>query len=225
MATTIDDINKNSGVAMTGGVTEATSGAEALGRDDFMKLLVAQLQNQDPNSPVDTKELVTQLSQLTSVEQLIKIDERLQSLEKATSSSAANQSAGLIGRTVQAENNMINLGATGGGASAVNLSRDAAKASVSIVNSAGRVVRTFDLTNLKAGLQRIEWDGRGSDNMRVPEGTYTVRVAATDAGDNPIDASMTVSGVVTSVSYENGYPELVLGTTRVPLSGVTSIGQ
>ena len=223
---TIEDINRNSGVAMVGdGVAKATSGAEALGRDDFMKLLVAQLRNQNPDEPIDTKELVTQLSQLTSVEQLIKIDERLQSLERATTSSAANQSAGLIGKKVEAENNLINLGATGASGSAVNLSRDAAKVMVSISNAAGRVVRTFDLTNTKAGPQQIAWDGRGNDNMRAPEGTYTVRVAATDENQNPIDADMSVSGTVTSVSYENGYPELVLGTIRVPLSGVTSIGQ
>src|SRR5262245_18529589 len=114
MATTIDDINKNSGVSLpSSGAAQATSGTEALGRDDFMKLLVAQLKNQDPNNPVDTKELVTQLSQLTSVEQLIKIDARLQSLEKATNSSAANQSVGLIGKRVEGEANTVELSATG----------------------------------------------------------------------------------------------------------------
>lgn len=223
---TIDDINRNSGVSMTSdGVAKATSGAEGLGRDDFMKLLVAQLRNQDPDNPVDTKELVTQLSQLTSVEQLISMNDRLESLEKATNTSSANQSAGLIGKTVSAEQNKINLSATGVSATAVNLQRDAAKATVSVSNAAGRVVRTFDLTNTKAGQQKIEWDGRGDDGIRAAEGTYTVNVTATDANDQPVDASMSVSGLVTGVSYENGYPELVLGTIRVPLSGVTSIGQ
>lgn len=223
---TIDEINRNSGAAAAGaGTASATSGAEALGRDDFMKLLVAQLRNQNPDDPVDTKELVTQLSQLTSVEQLIKIDERLMSLEKATNSSAANQSAGLIGKRIEGEANTVDLGATGGVSSTVNLSDNAANVTVSVSNSAGRVVRTFELPSTTAGTQKIEWNGLGNDSLRQPEGTYTFQVSATDAQGTAIGTSMKVSGVVTAVSYEHGYPELVMGTQRVPLSSVTSIGQ
>lgn len=221
----INNINANVGATTPETAAAAKSGTEALGRDDFMKLLVAQLKNQDPNNPLDTKELVTQLSQLTSVEQLITMSSRLESLQAATSSMAANQSSNLIGKTVEAKNDSVNLKASGTASTAVNLGQGADQVTVKVTNEAGRVVRTFDLTTKTAGQQTVTWDGLTDSTERAPAGQYRIDVAAKDKAGNPVQADMTVSGVVNGVSYENGYPEVVLGTTRVPLTNVTSIRQ
>lgn len=222
----INNINNNgaSGAAGAGQPTP-TSGTEALGRDDFMKLLVAQLKNQDPNNPLDTKELVTQLSQLTSVEQLISMNSRLQTLEAATNSMAANQSSSLIGKTIEAKNDSVNLKSTGSVSTAVNLGSGADKVTVKVSNEAGRVVKTFDLIDKTAGQKTVSWDGMTDSLERAVPGQYRMEIVATDPAGNPVQADMTVSGVVNGVSYENGYPEVVLGTTSVPLSNVTSIRQ
>jgi len=205
--------------------TGAKSGAEALGRDDFMKLLVAQLKNQDPNDPVDTKDLVTQLSQLTSVEQLVQIGDKMGKLESATNSMAANQSSGLIGRSIEANADSSKLGPTGNAGVAVKLVQDAAKVSVSVVNDAGRVVKRMEIDGMPQGNQKIEWNGLTDGGERAPEGNYKFQVDARDKNNVPIETSMKVSGIVTSVSYENGSPEVLIGTTRVPLSSVSSISQ
>jgi flagellar basal-body rod modification protein FlgD len=110
-----------------------------------MKLLVAQLKNQDPNNPLDTKELVTQLSQLTSVEQLVSIGDKMQTLTDATNSMATNQSSGLIGRTVTGTANTVtfsNAGVTKGVATFPVASEST---SVSVRSASGAVVRTLSL--------------------------------------------------------------------------------
>ncbi|HEY6880423.1 MAG TPA: FlgD immunoglobulin-like domain containing protein [Polyangiales bacterium] len=201
------------------------TGDKQLAKDDFMKLLVAQLKNQDPNNPVDTKEMVTQLSQLTSVEQLQAMSAKLDTLTAATNSSAANSSSTLIGKTVSGVADTVHLDSTGTASGAVKLSQDAAKVTVSVVNAAGRVVRSFDLTKKGAGMQPIEWDGATDSGERAAAGNYTFQVAAKDANGTPIETDMSIQGIVSGVFYENGYPELVVGTSRVPLTNLTSISQ
>lgn len=201
------------------------AGSNGLQTADFMKLLVAQLKNQDPNNPLDTKELVTQLSQLTSVEQLVTIGDKMSKLTTATNGMAANQSAGLIGKTVQGMANSAQLASTGGAKSAVTLGQGAVKATVSVTNDAGRVVKTFDLDSTNAGPQTISWDGTTTTGDRAAVGTYTFSVDAKDKNNTPVDTDMSVSGIVTGVDYDTGTPELVVGNTRVPLTNITSITQ
>ncbi len=217
-------------------VTRKT-GNQALGKDDFMKLLTAQLKNQDPNNPTDTKELVTQLSQLTSVEQLTQMSSKLDTLTAATNSSAANASSNLIGKKVIGVADTVALQASGKASAAVNFPDGKPdKATVSVVNDAGRVVRTFDMSDLKAGVNTITWDGNDNGGDRVQSGTYTFQVAAKDRAGTAMQSSMNVSGTVSAVYYDNGAPELEVGGgtdasgkaipgTRIPLSNLTSIGQ
>lgn len=96
---------------------------------------------------------------------------------------------------------------------------------ISVINDAGRVVKTFDLDKTGAGTQPINWDGTTDGGERATAGQYTFQVAAKDKNGSPIGTDMTVQGIVTGVFYENGYPELVVGSTRVPLKNVTSISQ
>jgi flagellar basal-body rod modification protein FlgD len=221
----INNVSGTGNSAATEAPIEVKTGDKALGREDFMKLLIAQLKNQDPNDPVDTKEMVTQLSQLTSVEQLVQMGTKLDTLTAATNSSAANSSAALIGKSVTGVADTIHLGATGGAETAVKLSQDAAKAKVSVVNEAGRVVRTFDLDKMNAGNQPIKWDGKTDGGERAASGKYTFQVDAKDKNNVPIETDMSVQGIVGGVFYENGYPELDIGGSRIPLTNVTSISQ
>jgi flagellar basal-body rod modification protein FlgD len=207
------------------------TGNQNLGKDDFMKLLTAQLKNQDPNNPTDSKELVTQLSQLSSVEQLTQMSAKLDVLTKATNSGAANSSSALIGKSVNGVADTVALLATGSVEGAVRFKAVPEKATVSVLNEAGRVVRTFDIDGPKVGLNEIKWDGKDNGGDRATSGKYTFQVAATDKAGTAMEADMSVSGVVRGVYYENGAPELEIGGgdgvpgTRMPLSNLTSISQ
>jgi len=222
----IGSVDNTTGImAPTTDLSAATSGANQLGPDDFMKLLVAQLKNQDPDNPTDTKELVTQLSQLTSVQELESMNTQLTSLTTATTSNAANSSSGLIGKTVTGIANQADIGATGSASSAVTLGESADKATVSVSDSTGKVVKTFSLPTTNAGSNAFTWDGTDTLGRRVAAGTYSFSVDAQDAAGNSIATDMSVSGIVTGVDYDNGTPQLAIGSARVALSNVTTISQ
>ena len=189
-----------------------------------MKLLVAQLKNQDPNSPQDPKEMVTQLSQLTSVQRLVDLGDRVQALETTSIGMASTQAASLIGKAVQADGSHARLQAQGGIDSQFSITSPAQKVTVTVTDSAGKVVRTAQMDNVPAGVRSYSWDGRMDNGMRAPEDRYHFSFSATDAAGHPVTTSTSVSGVVDSISYANGYPELVIGTAHVMLGDVHSIG-
>ncbi|MEY4512673.1 MAG: hypothetical protein RLZZ450_4795 [Pseudomonadota bacterium] len=221
----INNTDPSSAASAAAQKSDLKVGSNAMAKDDFMKLLVAQLKNQDPNNPLDTKELVTQLSQLTSVEQLVTMNDKLASLTQATNSMAANQSSGLIGKTVRGTADTVQLTSTASVSSAVELMQNAEKVTVSIANDAGRVVRTMELGKTSAGVQTLSWNGKTDSGERATNGTYKFEIAAKDKNGVAIEADQTVSGIVTGVDYDNGAPQLVIGTTRVPLSQISSISQ
>ncbi|MEM6955740.1 MAG: FlgD immunoglobulin-like domain containing protein [Myxococcota bacterium] len=195
----------------------------SMGRDDFMQLLVAQLQNQDPLEPMDSEQMVTQLSQLTSVEELVAIEGRMQALEIGISSVNNTQVSGLVGKTITADGSQLNLRADGGVGSAIELDAPASEVTVTIRNAAGEAVRTLELGAAPAGPLAFDWDGLDASGNRMPEGRYRVEVDAKNENGQPVGASMDVSGLVSSVDYEGGFPELVIGERRVLLGDVRSI--
>jgi flagellar basal-body rod modification protein FlgD len=208
-----------------GGMTAQKQGdMNAMGRDAFMKLLVAQLRNQDPEAPVDSKEFITQLSQLTSVEQLVTMSDRLASLEVGMASLANTQVAGIVGKTVVAETKSVNIEDGGSASVPVTLGSRAAKVVATFRNDAGEVVGKVELGDTFPGARSISWNGIGPDGVRVPAGRYRVEVSATDAAGRPVDANTRIRGQVSEISYANGYPEVVIGGARVMLGDVTSIG-
>jgi flagellar basal-body rod modification protein FlgD len=221
---TVQGINNPSTLVQHTPQTAAKSPDQALGRDAFMKLLVAQLRNQDPLEPLDSREFVTQLSQLTSVEQLVTIGERMQNLELSNMAMANTQSAGLVGKQVQARGDQLVLGAEGPLQSTIHLPNAAASSRVTIRDGAGQVVRTLELGKLNAGANTFTWDGITDAGARAPAGIYKLEFSAENQGGHPIAVNTEVSGVVTRISYEQGFPELVIGSTHVALSNVTSIG-
>jgi flagellar basal-body rod modification protein FlgD len=194
-----------------------------LGKDAFMKLLLAQLKNQDPNAPTDYKEMVTQLSQLTSVEQLVTMSNRLANVEVGLASIANSQSADLAGKNVQADVKAVWLGDQGTANVPFTLEGRASKVTLTIRDADGRVVRRQELGDTFPGTRAWTWDGRSDAGDRLPAGRYRIDVAAQSSAGTPVGASTRVSGRVDRVTFANGYPELVIGEARMLLGDVVSI--
>ncbi|MBI2893699.1 MAG: hypothetical protein HYY06_09120 [Deltaproteobacteria bacterium] len=210
----------------TATVPQTTGGSaqtSEIGRDAFMKLLVAQMRNQDPLDPMEARDFVTQLSQLTGVQELVTIGERVQALEIATAGVANTQVATLTGKTVTAKADTIRLEENGPGQTAFQLDGRAKEVTVTIRDESGQVVRTLELGESFPGSHSIVWDGNDASGQRAAAGRYTVEVAAKDESGNAVGTSTKVTGIVTGVSYENGYPELIVGEARVLLGDVVSI--
>jgi flagellar basal-body rod modification protein FlgD len=210
------------------GVTPAPQSATAkaggqITRDDFMKLLIAQLQNQDPLSPMDNQEFAVQLATFNSLEQLVGMNEKLESLASQQGMASQFNSAALIGKQVAGKGNEVNLGANGDVTLHYELAGNAAKVAVKVLNNSGVVVRQIEAGSQNVGAQSATWDGNNDLGQKLPPGVYTFEVTTADASGNAVPVTKQVRGLVTGVSLEGPEPILEIGQMRILLSAVTAI--
>lgn len=203
--------------------SDATRGSTELGKDQFVQLLMAQLQNQDPTSPVDSEAFVAQLAQFSSLEQLQGVSARLDSLVLAQASSNQLQTASLVGKDVLFSTDAVELPATGGTTVSGELSGPAESVTVTITDADGKTVRTLTVGRTPEGPVDIAWDGRDEAGVPLPAGAYTVKLAAADAEGKAVDVEPRGRGRVEGVSFANGYPELIVDGRKVKLSDVLEI--
>jgi len=215
-----------SGTQGLGGGSSALFGQAAqstLGKDDFLKLLVAQLAHQDPLQPMENSEFVAQLAQFSGLEQMVDVNSNLGLLQIAQASASNSQVASLIGKQVEARGDMVQLSGRGSAAINFDLAATAKEVRVKIFDGRGNLVRTMDASSKPAGLNTITWDGKDNMGNQMTAGRYKVEVSAKDSQGQGVVASPQFSGVVTGVKYENGVPVLEVGTTTVPISDVVAV--
>ena len=197
----------------------------SLDKDAFLKLLVAQLSHQDPTQPTEGTEYVTQLAQFSLVEQSMAQTSKLDVVSTQLNGMSSNEAASLVGKNITVRGSSVafdGLSATG---TSVNLSAAAAKVTVKIQDNTGKTIRTIDVGARAGGAMPIQWDGRDDNGMFAPKGNYTVKVSATTADGNTVDASQDVSGTVQKVTYDKGYPEVTLDSgVTAPISDLVSVG-
>jgi flagellar basal-body rod modification protein FlgD len=197
--------------------------ATGLNQDDFLKLLVTQLQNQDPLNPQDSSAFVTQLAQISQVEQTYNINSNLQSLLAGQNSATSLSSVSLIGKVVSAQGSQVAL--TSGSQSTVGMSfpSDVAKVTVQIKDASGNTVRTLTQGATAAGVSSMAWDGKGDGGQVLPSGTYSFSVSGTDASGTKIDGTPMIQGQVTGVSMSGSTLVLTVNGMDVPLSSVVEV--
>ncbi|HEY8944433.1 MAG TPA: flagellar hook assembly protein FlgD, partial [Polyangiaceae bacterium] len=203
----VDSISSNNAATTTSGLSQALGTDKALGRDAFLKLLVAQLKNQDPLKPQDNAEFVAELAQFSNLEQTMGINDRLDLLSIQNTGLQNTEIVGLVGKQATVRGSLVTSDGTGVGIPvAFSLAGETAKTVVTIRDQNGRVVRTMDLGARQPGLSRISWDGRDDAGNIQPPGTYAVAVQAANASDVPVTVSQETSGRVKAVSFDKGYP-------------------
>jgi flagellar basal-body rod modification protein FlgD len=203
----------------------ASATAPALGQDAFLKLLMAQLQNQDPLQPTDGTEFVTQLAQFSQVEQSVAQSTTLGNIATQLQGLSNANASDLVGKTVTVSGSGVQWNGTFATTANVTLAGPAQQVQVSIQDSQGNVVRTMSLGAEPPGALAVTWNGANDSGQPTPAGSYTVQVTATSAGGAPVPVSSSVTGVVTKVSYDQGYPALTLSSGAVaPISQLVSVG-
>lgn len=165
----------------------------------FLKLLVTQLNNQDPLNPLDNAQLTSQLAQMSTVSGIEKLNSAFQSMLAQSGSSQVLQSASMIGRTVLVPGSELALKKGSDAPFAVEMPQSADSVKVTVTNAAGNTVRSFDLGALPQGVKTLSWDGLNNTGVSVADGSYTVNVLAT-SGDAKVAASALTYSSVTSVS-------------------------
>jgi flagellar basal-body rod modification protein FlgD len=196
-----------------------------MGRDSFLKLLVAQLKNQDPLKPQDNSQFVAELAQFSSLEQSMGVNDKLDQMMLQNQGMANSNIVNMVGNEATVKGSLITTDGSGLGAPvAFSLSGASDQTVVQITNAAGKVLRTLDLGARPVGLTRVIWDGRSDDGTVQPAGTYAVNVKAADKDGGTISVSQETTGLLTGVSFDKGYPVLHLSNgVSAPVSDLLRV--
>ena len=214
-----------SAAAGSSGSGSIASGA-TLGGTDFLTLMLAQLKNQDPTSPVDSNTFLNQLAQLSEVQGITSLNTSFGSLSSSLTSSQALQASSLLGHQALVSSGTAALKANGTVSGAVNVPQTSSQVLLTISDSSGALVRQINLGARSSGLASFTWDGKQGDGSQAPAGTYKLSAQYAGATQGSTAATTLVNGTVESVSMGAGSTGLTLnvdGLGSVPFSSVQQI--
>jgi flagellar basal-body rod modification protein FlgD len=204
----------STGTAGTGS-TDNAAGTE----DRFLKLLVAQMNNQDPLNPMDNAQVTSQLAQINTVRGIENVNSTLSKFMQSQASGRITEASSLIGRDVLVAGDTIDVSGDQKGVEmrvGASMTTDAAKVRVEILDSKDKVVRSIDLGPRKAGAHSVAWDGKNDSGEAVAAATYKIRVVGADEAGKSVQASALVGRQVIGVSGDATAP-------RVELAGGQSV--
>lgn len=207
------------------GAAAAAQDKSKLGKDDFLKLLLAQVSNQDPLSPMDNQAFVAQLAQFSNVELLQSANGSLSNILLAQAAANQTAAASLVGKNVTYRSDKVELTAGAPAPVRCDLAAPAASVTAVIKDASGRTVRTLRFGAGEVGTFSATWDGRDDKGVQVPSGSYSVSFTAADASGQSVGAITEGAGHVSGISFANGTAELVVGGVRVQLADVIQIDQ
>ena len=217
----INPITTGGGISAAGGIT--ATGDSTLGKDDFMKILVAQLQAQDPLAPMEGQEFASQLAQFSSLEQLTNVNSNLeasQAFDLAMSNSAA---LALIGKNVDAPGNTIDLKSGEVENLSFSLDGEAAEVGIDIFDSTGAKVSTVNLGAQKSGLSEYVWSGTDSSGALLPSGNYTFSITASNSSGNFVPVKTFAAGLATDVVFEDGKAFAIVNGQKLAVNEVSKV--
>ncbi len=204
-------------------LTSGVSSGNQISKDDFLKLLITQLQNQDPLNPMDNQQFSTQLATFNMLDQLIGINGTLASMQTSQTLGSQIGAVSLLGKAITANGNNVILNGSGSAPVAYNLGGNAARTVIQIKDSSGNLLRSIESDNQNSGDQQILWDGKDNSGNQVSPGVYTFGVTALDSNGNPVSVTTRIQGTVTAVNLTGAAPSVSIGSLQVPLSELISV--
>lgn len=224
-----EEIQKITGVAQNAlqknPGTAATEEQTTPGKEEFLKLLAAQLRMQNPLEPINNEEFVAQLAQFSQLEQLINlkalIEQQIQTNLLLSQSITNLSAATLVGKTGIVQSSLIGWYGTPA-AIGYTLSSPASKVRITIKDRNGTVIRVIEQENLVAGTHWLEWDGKDQNQNIVQNGRYEVFVEA-QFGDQRFTPSVLHKGIIQSVRYNENGAQLVINNIPYKLGEIVEI--
>jgi flagellar basal-body rod modification protein FlgD len=195
-----------------------------LGSDVFLRLLVTQLQSQDPTNPVQNEDFVAQLAQFTTLEQTTSTNKLLEQLIGQDTQRTQLDLVNLIGRTVVTEGDTVSLGKDGEATLAYALSGTASSVSIEVLGPNNEVVRTLSSTAPETpGGHQVQWDGMDASGDRVPEGVYQFRVKAEDVNKQVVPNFTFARERVMNIMFGSENPVVVQSGKTLGTQDIISI--
>jgi flagellar basal-body rod modification protein FlgD len=228
MSTSFDTTLSNLGINTTTAnqaVANTSSGSTTLGQADFLKLMTAQLANQDPFNPVDNTQMVAQMAQFSSVAGISQMNTTLSSIAAKLGGTSATDALSYVGRNVLTEGATAYPRTSGGIAGAVELDKPATDVNVTISDAHGVTLKTLSLGAQSAGTVSYDWDGTTDSGAAAGAGPYKVSVVAQSGGTTVTNRNLVWAPVESISNPSSGSPTLsVTGLGNIAVSAVRQIG-
>ena len=194
-----------------------------IGKEDFLKLLLAQMQNQDPLNPMDSMEFTNQLTQFGELEQLYNIDENIQYLNLLQSSQINTQAINFIDKTVKALGNSVYIEEGKGGDIHYDLAGESKEVTAKIYDNAGNLIKSIVDCPNNSGRHTIEWDGTDQQGEKVLEGRYLFEISAEGYDGEPVGVTHFIVGKVSKLTFLEGSAYLEVGRELIAIGDVMEI--
>lgn len=210
------------GLSLSG--TQQAKPPDQLGQEEFIRLLLAQIKNQDPLEPLSSIEFTTQLAQFASLEQLTSANTKLDGLKALQESIRETQALGHLDKEVVVW--VVDTRVAEGNPEALEYELDfpATSVTISVLDGLGGVLWTKTEQNVSVGTYPIGWDGKDLKGQVVGDGSYLVRVTATNGSGESLTVPTLLRGVVEAITHNLlGEPLLKVGNRAVPLEAVLQV--
>ncbi|MEN4053103.1 MULTISPECIES: FlgD immunoglobulin-like domain containing protein [Sulfurimonas] len=194
----------------------------SLSNDDFMTLLLVELQYQDPTEPTDTEQILTQTSQLASLEATDKTNQALEDLAASLSASNDFSTISAIGKTADLGSNAISIDEGSSSTFEMFFPSDVTQGNVEITDVNGNIIKTIEVGTNPSGVYQFTWDGTDNTDAKVEGGIYYASASYTDA-NNVAQTTRVGTYPIESVRFDSGTTLLKLGSSYVPLENITEI--
>jgi flagellar basal-body rod modification protein FlgD len=192
-------------------------------KEEFLLLLVTQLQHQDPLNPMEAREFTAQLAQFSLLEQALQTNEYLKALSLYEASANNARAVDLLGKEIVAKGDQVFLGEDGKASLYFRLAQQASATNIYIYDSTGRIVRVIEAGALPAGDNSVTWDGRDHSGGPLPPGAYRVEVKAKDTKGQEISVEQYLRGKASSASFKEGATSLLVDGIPVPLGSILEV--
>jgi flagellar basal-body rod modification protein FlgD len=196
-----------------------------LDKDDFLKMLSSQIQNQDPMNPADQKQFTQELAQFSQLEQMTNLNKKFEEWTSNRMLEKKMSAAQFVGKRVITDGNTITHGKEGslpGSIISFHLPKDAKQVIVRINDPSGNLTTEIPMENKGSGNHEVKWDGKATDGYPAPPGEYRVTVKAWGEDMKPIIPETNVSGLVESVHFEGDEVMLGVDGKRISIKDVKS---
>ncbi|NWG53479.1 MAG: flagellar hook assembly protein FlgD [Hydrogenophilaceae bacterium] len=190
--------------------------------DTFLVLLTAQLQNQDPLSPMDSSEFTQQLVQFSQVEQQISTNDNLETLISQQSAAAAALPLSYLGRAALIESSRATLYEEGSARWSYSFEEEPASVTLTVKDSSGRIVYSEEGV-AASGAHNFTWDGTKANGEAATPGVYTLSVVALDDAGETVASKVNVMELVTGVDFTSGAPRIVTSSGSHDLEDVLGV--
>ena len=219
----INSVGEN--LATAGAVAAPSTNVEdrtILGKDDFMTLLLVELQHQDPTEPMDSEKILSQTSQLATLEASENTNKALEDLALSLGTSNQFSTISAIGKTADLGSNAVGHDKGTVTSFEVYFPKEITAGSLEILDTEGNIVSTMDIEANPSGVYQFDWDGTLSDGTSAESGVYYVTASYSDENGDPQTTRMGAYPIE-SIRFEEGNTLVKVGSAYVPLESITEI--